>query len=316
MNCLPFAASLVLWAQPLAAQSEAALKEYFEGRTVSPKLALPGTEDGVDVYPGTPRPLDYSRYASRLKDNGASIKAGEPVIVTKVKVKDRHIEFQLGGGGYGTFGDETSDNVSTPAAEKTKREKNLEAEIKREADPVKKREMREELDDLKSEREREDARNRASVAEAEEHRKQNIRQRRLEGGSRFNIRYREGVPAKALSPDAVMSALAEYVDFGQLRQQAASPTDVREQLGSAVGQRPADVREQVGPQAERPPQAGLPRKGMLLKDVEALLGPAARASERKEGTLKVLTREYATPEGRVTAEFVEGVLIRYTVKSE
>ena len=56
--------------------------------------------------------------------------------------------------------------------------------------------MKEELDDLKAERERENARNRSAVAEAEEHRKENIRQRRLEGGSRFNIRYRDGCPRR------------------------------------------------------------------------------------------------------------------------
>jgi len=46
------------------------------------------------------------------------------------------------------------------------------------------------------------------------------------------------------------------------------------------------------------------------------LGPPTTRKERKEGTLKVQTREYTTPEGRVTAEFVEGLLIRYTVTSE
>jgi hypothetical protein len=186
----------------LAGQSEAALKEYFEGKTVTSKLALPGTEDGVDIYPGTARPLDYPRYADRLKDYGTAVRSGEPVTVTKIRVKSKHIEFQLGGGGYGTFGDETSSNVSTQAAPKTKREKNLEAEVKREADPVKKRAMKEELDDLRAERERENARNRSVVAEAEEHRKQNVRQRRLEGGSRFNVRYPAGVPAEALAPEA------------------------------------------------------------------------------------------------------------------
>jgi hypothetical protein len=63
----------------LAAQSEAALKEYFEGKTVTSKLTLPGTEDGVDVYPGTARPLDYPKYADRLKDYGTAIRPGEPV---------------------------------------------------------------------------------------------------------------------------------------------------------------------------------------------------------------------------------------------
>jgi len=59
---------LTLVTSVLSAQSEAALKEYFEGRMVTPKLAMPGTEDGVDVYPGSARPLDYSRYASRELD--------------------------------------------------------------------------------------------------------------------------------------------------------------------------------------------------------------------------------------------------------
>ena len=282
---------------PVAAQSEAALKEYFEGKTVTSKLALPGTEDGVDVYPGTARPLDYPKYADRLKDYGTAIRAGEPVTVTKIKVKAKHIEFQLGGGGYGTFGDETSSNVSTQEAPKTKREKNLEVEVKRETDPAKKRAMKEELDDLKAERERENARNRSIVAEAQEHRKQNVRQRRLEGGSRFNIRYPAGVPAEALSPEAVMTALAQYLDFGQTAFAVAPPS---------ITLQPAAPS----------PRSGLPRKGMLLQDVDALLGPAAKSSERKEGTLRVQTHEYATPDGRVTAEFVEGVLIRYRVISE
>src|SRR4051812_30650264 len=104
---------LAVGAAPLAAQSEAALREYFEGRTVTLKLAMPGTEKGVDIYPGSPRPLDYPRYADRLKDYGTAIRAGESITITKIKLKSKLIEFQLGGGGYGTFGDETSGNVGT-----------------------------------------------------------------------------------------------------------------------------------------------------------------------------------------------------------
>jgi hypothetical protein len=292
LKWLPVSLALILAAGPLAAQSEVALKEYFEGRTVTPKLAMPGTEKGVDIYPGSARPLDYPRYADRLKDYGTSIKVGESATVTKVKVKSNLIEFQLGGGGYGTFGDETSSNVATAAAPKTRREKNLEAELKRETDPAKKRAMREELDDLKAEREREDARNRSAVAEAQEHRKENVRQRRLEGGSRFNLRYADRIPAEALSPEAVMTALEKYVDFGQLRageaEAAASPK----------------------------PRAGSLHKGMLLQEVDALLGPPGATTERKEGSLKVAERKYSAPMGQVNAWFVEGVLIRYTVTSE
>jgi hypothetical protein len=288
---------LVLLTTPIAAQSEAALKEYFEGRTVISKLALPGTEDGVDIYPGTARPLDYPRYADRIKDYGTAIRPGEPVTVTKIKLKSKHIEFQLGGGGYGTFGDETSTNVNTPEAPKTKREKNLEALIKRETDPVKKRELREELDDLKADRERENARNRSAVAEAEEHRKQNVRQRRLEGGSRFNLRYPAGVPPEALQPETVMAALGSYLDFGQAT--------------SASAQQSMPLQPATSDQ-----RGGLPKKGMLVQEVDALLGPAASVTDRKEGRLRVQTREYATADGRVTAEFVEGVLFRYRVASD
>jgi hypothetical protein len=292
--------ALALGAAPLAAQTETVLKEYFEGRTVSPKLAMPGTEEGVDVYPGSPRPLDYPKYASRLKKFGTAIKAGEPVIVTKIKLKSKHIEFQLGGGGYGTFGDETS-GVGTAEAPKTKREQNLEADLKRETDPTKRRAIREELDALESERERENARNRAAVAEAQEHRKQNIRQMRLEGGSRFNIRYQDEVRSTALTPESVMAALNQYVDFGQL-----GANDPATSL----------------PGATSPSASSLPRglgslhKGMLLQEVDAVLGSASSSNERKEGSLKLVERVYSTPNGRVTAWFVEGVLIRYTIASE
>jgi hypothetical protein len=306
LNWLAFVVALLVGALPLAAQSEPALREFFEGRTVTVKQAMPGTEEGVDIYPGAARPLDYPKYAGRLKKYGTALRSGESALVTKVKVKSKHIEFQLDGGGYGTMGDETSTNVSTSATPKTRREKNLEAEVARETDPVKKRAMREELDDLKREREREDARNRSAVAEAEEHRKQNVRQRRLEGGSRFNIRYLDQLPSSALTPDAVMSALAQYVDFGDLRQQAVTPTAQ------------ADTARSMGPQIPnaRPAQPGLPHKGMLLQEADALLGTPVKAAERKEGTLKVQSREYATASGRITADFVEGVLIRYTIRSE
>jgi len=55
---------------------------------------------------------------------------------------------------------------------------------------------------------------------------------------------------------------------------------------------------------------------MLLQEADALLGTPAKTTERKEGTLKVQTREYATASGRINADFVEGVLIRYTITSE
>jgi hypothetical protein len=294
---------LALLISPLVAhaQSEAALKEYFEGRTVKLKLAMPGTEDGVDVYSGTSKPLDFPRHADRIKDYGTALRAGDQALVTKLKVKAKLIEFQLDGGGYGTSGDETSSSVSVASAPRTKREQNLEAELKREIDPVRRRAIKEELDDLKATRAREDARNRASVAEAQETKKANIRQRRLEGGSRFNIRYKDGVPATAITPEAIKEALAAYVDFDE---PAPAPTEIASALPVATSV-----------PAGKPVPGGLPAKGMLQADVDELLGAPQRTSNRMEGRLKVSTRVYPTAAGQVTAEFVEGVLIRFSMTS-
>ena len=286
-----------LAAGPAAAQSEGVLRDHFEGKTVTLKLAMPGTESGVDVYPADPKPLDYPKYAARLKEHGTAIRAGETALITKIRVKSSHVEFQLDGGGYGTMSDETSSDVPVTSTPKSRRERNLEAELKRETDPVRKREMKEELDDLRKDREREDARNRAEVADAEEQKEANIRQRRLQGGSRFNIRYRDRLPDAALTPEGIEAALGEYVTFDSPR-----PPDTFAQAASAPVPHPA------------PPARG-PRKGMLLQDADEQLGSPVKTAERQEGKLKVITRTYATPDGQIAAEFVEGVMIRYTMSS-
>lgn len=295
--------ALGLTAAPLQAQSEEALRRHFEGKRVTLKIAMPGTEAGVDIHPGTDRPLDYPRYAERLKDNGTAIRAGDDAMITKIRVKSRHIEFQLDGGGYGTMSDETSTSVHVAATPKSKREKNLEGELKREKDPVKRRQIKEELDDLENEREREDASNRAEVADAEEQKKNNLRERRLQGGSRFNVRYNDVLPELVLTPEGLEAALAEYVTFPSLP------------VATTAGGLPVQPAEPEAVGAVPLPKGSLPRKGMSSGDVEALLGAPVSSSERTEGTLKVVSRTYRSNEGQVTAEFVEDVLFRYSMRS-
>ncbi|HUF35838.1 MAG TPA: hypothetical protein VMN37_07800 [Gemmatimonadales bacterium] len=54
---------------------------------------------------------------------------------------------------------------------------------------------------------------------------------------------------------------------------------------------------------------------MLLEEADELLGEPLETAEHREGKLRVVVRTYATPDGRVTAEFVEGVLFRYAMPS-
>jgi len=275
-------------AQPAAAQSEERLRSFFEGSSVRVKLEMPGTSEGVDVYPERSQPIDFPRHASRLKRFGTAIRRGEEILVTKIRLKKDLIEFQLGGGGYGTFGDDTSPYVSVPVASKSEREKNLERDIPKTTDPVQLRKLREELDALKRARQREDARNRTEAAQAQQVKEANIRQRRLEGGSRFNLRYDPQVPMEAMTPESVMLALAEYVDFSLMSEPGAG--------------RPAGGHGEL-------------RKGLTMDEVDAMLGRPDSISRRNEGTLIVSTSTYRTGERRIRAEFVEGVLIRYTITS-
>ena len=283
------------------AQSEESLRRFFEGKSVVVKLEMPGTEEGIDVWPGTSQPVDFPRVAKRLKQYGTAIRRGQEMLVTKIRVKKDLIEFQLGGGGYGTFGDETGSYVSTASADQSAREKNLEKELPAISDPAAKRKAQEELDGLRKDRARADAANRAAVAQAQQMKDANVRQRRSEGGSRFNLRFKPVVPDEAVTPDGVMRALAEYVDFSLV---FAAKTERPGLHGE--GTRPSPVGAD--------PATGL-RKGLLAEDVDGLLGRPESIVTRSEGTLKVSSSVYLTKDRRIEVEFVEGVVIRFTVSS-
>src|SRR5688500_1181925 len=102
--------ALMLSAPQARAQNEGVLRQAFEGKVVTVKIEMPATSRGVDVYPLDQMPVNFRDVAQRLKDNSTALKIGQQVMVTKVLVKGHsHVEFQLGGGRCGTFGDDTSD---------------------------------------------------------------------------------------------------------------------------------------------------------------------------------------------------------------
>lgn len=204
---------IFIFAGAASAQTEADLKQFFEGKRVEVKLDMPAAKDGVNIYPEKYQHLDFGKYSSLLKQYGIGVHEGERMMITKIKVKDKHIEFQLGGGGYGTAGDETSSSVYVPTISKSQREKDLEKRIKDETDDKRRWRMRDELDRMRRDREAQDSQNRAQAAVAEEIAQARIQDKRLQGGSRFNINYSRKLTTEDLTPRAVMDALAEYVSF-------------------------------------------------------------------------------------------------------
>ena len=131
---------------PAYAQSEPEFRDFFEGKSVRVKIDMPATQEGIDVFPDARRAVDFAAYSARLKSTGIAIHNGESVMVTKVRVKDKLIEFQLAGGGYGTFGDDTG-SVSATTVSKSKRERDLEKLVKDEPDADRRRRLQRELDD-------------------------------------------------------------------------------------------------------------------------------------------------------------------------
>jgi len=283
------AGALMALAAPLLAQNEAVLRQAFEGKVVAVKIDMPATQQGVDVYPLDQIPIDFREVAQRLKDNSTSLRIGQQVMITKVVVKpNSHIELQLGGGGYGTFGDNTSTDVSVVNQSETKAEKALRDSIKHAPGPTKRKQFEKELASLREERERENSRAEAEAKQAQSVMEANLRAKRAESGSRFNVRYRNGIPGDALTPEGLMRALAQYVDFGPASGVASSDAGSGKTYASL-------------------------RKGLLLDEVETLLGPAATASETKEGRLTVLNRTYRKDGQKVSASFVNGVLIDFAI---
>ena len=259
--------------------NEAALRRAFEGTAVVLRIDMPGTSDGVDVRAAQ---LDQKQYADRLTRYGVALQAGQRATVSLIKVKKDLVEFQLNGGGYGTVGDETSTSVDMPDVPKSNREKDLEQRVKIEGDARRKKDLQRELDDVRTAREGENRRIAVQRSIAEDGKRRVIAARRLEGGSRFNIRYASVVPANVSAEDLI-AALSAFVDFGA-----------------------ADA-----PAPPRP--VGAVRKGQLRADVERSLGAPVETSERREGALRVVSLVFVRANERITAEFVEDVLIRYTI---
>jgi len=294
----------------LAAQDEAHLRRALEGKRVTVKIDMPATQEGVDVFPGSSRPIDFPKLSGRLKKYGVAIKEGESGMVTKVKAKDDLIEIQLGGGGYGTSGDVLAGLLTNQGADSGTAQQ-------------------------------------AKIA--------NERVARLGAGSRFNLRYPNGVSPDDLTPEAVVRALGEYASFSgiPLAPEASSQPPATATASTPAandvrkGQSAEEIQKMLGTplssstngpvttsvyraasgsgtvevdyfnavavdvrQRQAAASTGI-RKGMSLDEVERVAG---KAFETKSNG-SVTTHKYRWQDGVLEADFVNGVLVAYRIVS-
>jgi hypothetical protein len=284
----------LLQALPVAAQSEQQLRQAFEGHYIIVRMDMPATQKGVDVYPLQEPAVDFKSYSDRIRTFGIALHDGDRVLVTAVRVKKRNIEFQLAGGGYGVWGDD-SGYVYVPTVSKSDREKDLEKRIKNESDPDRKRRMQRELDDLRRDRERENRDAEAQKRDLEAQKQAEIAQKRLAAGSRFNVWF----------PD------------DRLENNPPNPRELRAMLSKVI------AFDGEGPPPPPPPAADQPagtvadlHRGMSVEEVHDLLGKPSRRKAGAQGDLKTLTEWYEDGDRVTEIVYVSGVIVRFSTSSK
>ena len=305
----PFAAVVLgLSAAPVQAQTEWDLKQAFEGKFVIVKMDMPATQRGVDLYPDRQPSVDFREYSARVREFGVALKPGDRIMVTTVRVKKKNIEFQLGGGGYGVFGDDTG-YVYVPEESKSRREKDLEKWIKDERDYERRRRMQRELDDLRRDRERENRRARSESRELTAQKESEIASKRLDAGSRFNLWFEEfRLASRVPTPREMRLMLAQFVDFED-----------------GPGPRPG-MRPDVGPGARPLPPPPAPRgdlarvselrRGMSMDEVHDMLGDPTRNKAGRQGELTTVTEWYEDGDRVTEVVYVGNVIVRFSTASK
>ncbi|MEQ1871204.1 MAG: serine protease [Vicinamibacterales bacterium] len=190
-------------AGPTSAQTEADLRNAFEGKSLAPKRDMPGTKEGVEINIQGKPPVNTADWTRDLRRYGVAIEAGRPALITLIKVKGKVIEFHFEGGGA------SPSTCRSQAAVATKSTRELELELKAQ----KTSDERMEQDKLIQDRELRDATAKKENDAVIQACTERAATERKNGGSRFNIRYPANPTATDLTPDAFRKALADFIDF-------------------------------------------------------------------------------------------------------
>ncbi len=293
---------VALWTLALSGQNSDPLQS-FVGKEVVMKIDMPGTQQGVDLRFDKDNPMNWKEYSNRLKANGVSIRKGDTARVTGVVVKNDRIEFQLDGGGFGTFFDDSSSTVNPQSVDKSNYEKQLERDIANSTDDDQRRRLQRDLDRERARRQRQEDDNRNAAQVASQIKAQKVADQRLQGGSRFNLRWNGNIPPDQKSPEAVMKLLAAYMSFDGGGQAGApqGPPPPAMQNGASDGAIPATAQL---------------KRGMKMDEVTQLFGQGKQVSESVSGDgLKTQVVEYVSGDRRVDVTYVEGLVVRYSISS-
>ena len=293
----------------LLLQDEATLKRYFESKPVRVKIDMPGNEDGVDLYPHREPVLDAGRYASRRSRHQTALRQGDEAMVTLVRVKGKNIEFHLNGGGYSG----ASVAPSLPSVTKSRYERDLERDLKDATDSRERSRIQSALSRERSRRYADERERERRQRELEIQMRPEFERREREGGSRFNLWFKDGYLKESVpTPQDLMKLLADYVDFSPM--QGGSPrlsTNTPAPSFRTVGAPPVSLSPAPSPTAPREI-----RRGMTRDEVAQLLGSPRRSQAGRQGDLDTIIDVYEDADRTTTVTFVGGVVVKFSVESK
>ena len=297
----------------LAEEPDSSIESYFSGKQVVLKIDMPGTQKGVDLRFNKTPPMNWKEYSTRLKQSGPAIRKGDVARVTSIVVKKDMIEFQLDGGGYGTFGDDTNTTVAPKSVDKSDYEKRLENQIANSTDDDEKRRLQRDLDRERARRERQEAANKSDAEIASQMKAQQVTDNRMHGGSRFNLRWDKSIPPDQLNPQAVMARLADYVEFNDWRSNSTGMPAQSAPAAAAVVV-PADS---TAPGDSSGSATANLKRGMKLDEVTKLLGPGKKLSESAGADgLKTEVYQYIVEDRSADVTYVDGIVVRFSISSK
>jgi len=283
-------------------QSEAALRDYFQGMNVTAKADLPAGTTGVDIYPDAASTINDAQVGKQVRKFGVAIRRDDPITIKDVRVTAKGIQVELGPSESRTADSETPPTlfVATAASQS---EKKLEQDIDRETDPARREKMQEELNELILRRAREEARLKDAMAKlaAARAKEDSDRQRAVSTVTRLNLLFPAGIPARALSPEYLIAALTPWIDFD------------REASISAPQDSTPRATRQV-PDQEPPPSTEL-RKGLTEAELRRMFGDPIKREPRTVDDLHVEILTFKENGTIIEATMVEGVLVRFTESS-
>ena len=197
---------------------------------------------------------------------------------------------------------------------KSKRESDLEKERKRTTDPSRLRSIDRELGYLREAREREERQNKRDAEALTAIKQREIADKRLSGGSRFNIWYADKrLERWAPTPEELMLSLAKYLDFGD-----NNGDGIPGLSRGTAGNRLTDARPVPAAGRTRDIESASTalRRGMSTDQVHDLLGSPTRRRSSKQGDLTSVIETWETTDSVTEVTFVGGVVVKFTSSSK